>query len=349
MSAQDRHGRIFDIAISPQQNLADAGHNPGPVHSHRTNSYLGHHGKLSAVAQNRLLLPLAALTVSATGLATGLAACGSSGPVPAGRGHGLVDVLYAGSLTSTMESKIGPAFHAATGYDFSGFAGGSDALASQIRAGIRQADVFVSASPKTDTKLMGPGPNQLLWYATFATSPLVIGYDPRGHFAHELESKPWYDVMAEPGFRLGRTDPKLDPKGKLTISLVAAAAKHYAIGDLAQMILGPPDSTSQLFPEEELIGRLQAGQLDAGFFYSTETTAAHIPTIGIDPSVDLSATYTISVLNRPAHTNPASAFVDFLLGQKGRSLLAAAGLDVTRPVITGRANAVPSSIASLHR
>jgi len=32
-----------------------------------------------------------------------------------------------------------------------------------------------------------------------------------------------------------------------------------------------------VLPEETLVGRLQSGQLDAGFFYSTETSDLKIP------------------------------------------------------------------------
>lgn len=257
-------------------------------------------------------------------------------------------MLYAGSLTAAMESKIGPAFHQATGYAFSGFAGGSVALANQIRAGLRQADVFVSASPKVNAALMGSAGNQLSWYASFARSPLVIGYDTHSRFAADLASKPWYQVMTEAGFRLGRTDPKLDPKGRQTVALVDAAGTHYGIPDLAGQVLGTAGSTSQVFPEEELVGRLQAGQLDAGFFYSTETTAAHIPTIAIDPAIDPDATYTVATLNRPTHRAGADAFVEFLLGPAGRSLLAAAGLKIMAPVVSGDAGAVPRNITVLH-
>ncbi len=277
--------------------------------------------------------------------APGSSAAGSSVPgTPTG--HGSVDVLYAGSLTHTMESAVGPAFHAATGYDLAGIAGGSSALASEIAGGVRQADVFISASPAVDAKLMGPH-GKVSWYATFAHSPLVIGYDPHSRFAHDLETNPWYQVMTEPGFRLGRTDPALDPKGKLTVQVVDRASQHYGLPQLAAHILGPPSSTAQLFPEEGLIGRLQAGQLDAGFFYSTETSAAHLPAIPINPAVDLSAHYTITIPAQPPHPEAAGAFVNFFLGPKGRSILAQGGLSVDQPVVTGNASDVPAGVTVL--
>src|SRR6516225_6151376 len=111
------------------------------------------------------------------------------------KGSGPVDVLYAGSLVNVMEKEIGPAFNAATGYTFTGFSAGSKALATEIKGKVRQGDVFVSASPSVNTGLEGPSNgNWVSWYLTFATSPLVIGYNPHSKFADDLKTKPWYEV-----------------------------------------------------------------------------------------------------------------------------------------------------------
>ena len=121
--------------------------------------------------------------------------------------------------------------------------------------------------------------NWVSWYVTFAQSPLVIGYNPSSRFAADLKTQPWYEVLRQPGIRIGRTDPKLDPKGQLTIELLQKAAQIYKLPDLAQQVLGAPENPAQVFPEEILVGQLQSGQLDVGFFYSTETADLGIPPI----------------------------------------------------------------------
>jgi molybdate transport repressor ModE-like protein len=132
-----------------------------------------------------------------------------------------VNVLYAGSLVNLMEHGIGPAFDKATGDQFRGFGGGSTGLANQIKGKLRRGDVFISASPKADDILMGSANGDWVdYYITFAKSPLVIGYNPNSKFAADLKTKPWYEVLREPGIRIGRTDPKLDPKGALTVQLL---------------------------------------------------------------------------------------------------------------------------------
>ncbi|MGH3851035.1 MAG: substrate-binding domain-containing protein, partial [Pseudonocardiaceae bacterium] len=152
-------------------------------------------------------------------LTLALAGCGSASTTSTGasatptsaaaRGSGPVSVLYAGSLVNLMEHDLGPKFDAATGYTFQGQGAGSTALANQIKGKVKQADVFVSASTKADTALEGQANGSWVsWYATFASAPLVLGYNPKSSFAADLASKPWQQVITEPGFRLGRTDPK---------------------------------------------------------------------------------------------------------------------------------------------
>lgn len=301
----------------------------------------------SSKALSATALPAKALASLAT-VATLAAACGSAGsangsaPSSLPKGHGNVAVLYAGSLVSLMEQSIGPAFHSATGYTLSGFSGGSTELAQDILGKVRQGDVFVSASPDADTALMSPANGSWVsWYATFAKAPLVLGYDPKSSFAAQLRSKPWYQVITEPGIRVGRTDPTLDPKGRLTVQALHQASSLYhdsALGSLLQ-------STSDVFPEQDLVGRLSAGQLDAGFFYSNEATQAHIPTVNLG-QIHLAATYTVTVLRGAPDQAGAVAYAKFLLASKGDSILASTGLKVLEPTVTGSASSVPSGLRS---
>src|SRR5438067_6406421 len=124
-----------------------------------------------------------------------------------------VNVLYAGSLVNLMERSIGPAFAKASGEQFRGYAGGSNKVANEIKGGLRRGDIFISASPKVDEKLIGAANGDWVrWYVLFAESPLVIGYNTPSRFAAELRSKPWHEVLSEPSLKIGRTDPQLDPK-----------------------------------------------------------------------------------------------------------------------------------------
>jgi molybdate/tungstate transport system substrate-binding protein len=258
-----------------------------------------------------------------------------------------VVVLYAGSLVNLMEHGVGPAFDKTSGDEFQGFAGGSNGLANQIKGRLRRGDVFISANPKVNDDLTGAANGDWVsWYVNFAQSPLVIGYSPSSRFVGDLKSKPWYEVLQEPGIKIGRTDPKLDPKGALTVQLLEHAEQIYKLPGLAQKVLGAPDNPEQVRPEENLVGRLQSGQMDVGFFYSTETADLKIPAIALPTEVALSARYTVTVLRDAAHPVGAIKFVDFLLGPQGRAVMQEHGLDSVKPSVGGDPSKVPAQIRS---
>jgi molybdate/tungstate transport system substrate-binding protein len=252
-----------------------------------------------------------------------------------------VDVLYAGSLVDLMEKQIGPSFKQATGYTLEGFSAGSSALATEIKGGVRQGDVFISASPTVNATLQGTANGDWVsWYITYATSALVLGYNPHSKFAQALQTHPWYQVISQPGFLIGRTDPATDPKGVLTVSALNDAATKYNEPSLKSIA----SDTSTVYPEETLVGRLQAGQLDAGFFYTSEAKAAGIPTVTLTGETE-KATYTITILNRAPHQAGAEAFVNYFLGPKGLAILQGDGFTlVTPPAVTG--TGIPASVQS---
>lgn len=284
----------------------------------------------------------------AAGLALAAAAASTTSakaaPPRARAAGGDVKVLYAASLEDLMNTRVGPAFHRATGYTLEDFPAGSSDLANEIKGGVQQGDVFISAAPSVNATLEGRrNGNWVSWYAPFAVTKLVIGYNPHSRFAHALRTKPWYRVITMPGFRFGFTDPKLDPKGVLAVAALRAAARRYH----APALLRVASDQADLFPEQDLVGRLQAGQLDAGFFYTVEASAARIPTVSLYPITEY-ATYTITVLNRAPDARGAIAFVRFLLGARGRAELASVGLSTIRtPTAVGRG--LPSSLAGVIR
>ena len=259
-----------------------------------------------------------------------------------------VNVLYAGSLVNLMERSVGPAFEKETGLQFRGYAAGSNKIANEIKGKLRRGDVFISASPKVNTSLMGAANgDHVSWYVNFAESPLMIGYNPKSKFAADFKTKRWDQVLQEPGIRIGRTDPKLDPKGAFTVEMVTKAADLYHQPDLVQKILGDAENPAQVLPEETLVGRLQSGQLDAGFFYSTETSDLKIPAIHPAPELQAKASYTLTILSDAQNKDGASRFVNFLLSAKGRALLAEHGVDVIKPAVTGSTEAIPSPVQAV--
>jgi len=309
-------------------------------------------------------------------VAMAVAGCAPSGG--AGSAKGKVNVAYAGSLVNLMEHKLGPAFAQATGYTFEGEGAGSTALANQIKSKLISPDIFISASSAAYTPLQGAANSNIVrWYVTYATTSMVIGFSPKSQFAAQLEAAasgqtPWYQALETPGLRLGRTDPKLDPKGVNTLYTLQLAARYYAQPGLSQRLLGDAENASQIFPEEELVARLTAGQLDAGFFYLNEVKDAGLPYITLPSQINLgdaalasayhAATYvdargvthhggpiafSVTIPSTVRNEAGAEAFVTYLLGSSGKSALAADGFTVTPPKLTGDAAALPASLKAL--
>ena len=238
-------------------------------------------------------------------------------------------MLFAGSLVNYMEHDFGPAFEKTTGYGFRGFGGGSTELASEIRGRVRAGDVFVSAAATADRALEGSANGRWVsWYSSFMGSPLELAYNPQSSFGKELRrGVPWYKVLTQPGIRVGRTDPKLDPKGVLTAEAVNTAARKLHDPALARAL-----SSFEVFPETGLVGRLQSGQLDAGFFYAVEAKNAKLHTVTLAP-VYKYAEYTVTILNRAPNPAGAAALVRYLLSAARAYTLRTNGLNPNKPPV----------------
>jgi molybdate/tungstate transport system substrate-binding protein len=284
---------------------------------------------------------LAALFVAAGSLAVVAPSAGAAKRHAATTRSGNVNVLSAGSLETIMKTAVEPGFHAATGDTVNDYSHGSTALAQDIKGGVYKADVFWSASATSDKALVGvKNGGWVSWYVTFATTTLVLGYEPKDKYAATIKIQPWWKVITKPGFRVGRTNPVTDPKGRLTVDALKEAAKQHHDAALSAIV----SKKTTVFTETTLAGRLQAGQLDAGFFYAVEASAAHFPTV---PLTGLSekAGYTLTVVAKAPHAAAADLFVKWILSPAAKKLLAAHGLiELSKPVLTGSLSAVAASL-----
>lgn len=280
---------------------------------------------------------LTAILVAVTGCAGGTSGA-STGP----NAKGPVTVLYPSSLGNLMQHHLGPAFQQASGDTFHGLSARSDALVTQIKNNPRQADVFISADPAVNNSLVGvANGNRVSWYVSFASAPLVIGYNPNSTFAGALKSTPWYQAITDPGFTLGGIDPQLDPLDGLALQAFTEAAKIYHDPGLP----AAAQHNLTVLPEPELVSQLKSGHLDAGFLPSTEAAEQNIPTISLD-QVRLGITYTVTVLNLAPDPAPAAAFVRYLLSPASAALLKQDGLAVLPLTLYGYPTAIPPELRS---
>jgi molybdate/tungstate transport system substrate-binding protein len=288
---------------------------------------------------------------------------------------GLANVASAGSLQLLMDKYLGPPFIEQTGDEYQNESMGSLGLAQDIVAGEITPNVFMP---------IGAAPMQLLepkftkWAVQFAASPLVVAYYPKGPHAAELKKiskgrlpiKDLFTLMATPGFKLGRTDPAIDPQGQGFIEMVHLAEKYLGVSAAtANADLGGANGNSQVFSETGLEPTLQAGQLDAASAYLPQAVQLGLPYIALpdrinfgDPKdaaiydqaslqlstgqlvhgslLDLEAT----VLRVGGTTGAATAFVKLLLSSKVRHILTKEGYALLRPALLGQSSAAPKSI-----
>ena len=252
----------------------------------------------------------------------------TAGPLPSVN-PSIVSVLYAGSLVTPMEGPIKDALHAQN-LEFQGEPGGSKALANLIEAGVRHPDVFISVDPQLVLKLG----SRIESATTFAGTSLGVAWAPHSKyaelFAGAAAGKTSLEhALATPGIRIGRTDPQLDPKGAYTVQGVTLWLGRAG----ERRILGDDQNPSQIFPEQDLLARIDTGQADVGFFYRTEAVARGYPFLALPGNAALTdrINYTLAVLKAPPHGYAAQEFAAFILAGPGRAILERAGLTYLNP------------------
>jgi molybdate/tungstate transport system substrate-binding protein len=162
---------------------------------------------------------------------------------------------------------------------------------------------------------------------------------PSTRFAAEAKGKSYDEVLMQPGVKIGRTEPAKDPKGALTVEFLKKADKP----ELAKSVL----EHLSVLPEEALVKKVQAGEVDVGFFHSVETTDAGLTAIDLPAGITPKAIYTLTILQNAPSPDGAQKFVSFLLGSKASALLKEHGLSLTCPQLTGPDPSVPQAIRSL--
>ena len=257
---------------------------------------------------------LATLTV---GILLATAGCSATAPAPSATPavpsptdslSGSITVFAAASLTKTFGILVTkfeaehPGVTIATS-----FAGSAD-LAAQIAAGA-PADIFASADAKNMAKvatLVGTPVN-------FATNVLEIAVPP----SNPAKIGAFVD-LARPGVKTVVCAPAV-PCGAATVAVeIAAGVKLTPVSEENAVT--------------DVLGKVASGEADAGLVYVTDVTGAGASVTGITFPESSKAVNTYPIATVKAGTVKAGnngmlaqAFVDFVTGPVGRSVLAAAG------------------------
>jgi molybdate transport system substrate-binding protein len=254
---------------------------------------------------------LAGLTVVAM---AGLVGCGGgkapgSSPSTASSGStvtGTVTVFAAASLTESF-TQIGKDFQAANpGVSVKFNFAGSSALATQINQGA-PADVFASAAP-ANMKTVTDAGNGAGTPTTFVKNQLVIAV-PKGN---PKGVKALAD-LARPGVKVALCAAQV-PCG-------AAATKALSAADVK---LTPVTLEQDV---KAALSKVKLGEVDAALVYRTDAKAAASDVDGVEFPESASAVneYPIVVLKNAPNRTGAQAFLAYVLSDKGKAVLTAAG------------------------
>ena len=199
-------------------------------------------------------------------------------------------VAYAGSMGVVMDQSLGPAFAKAHDARFEGVGQGSFALARLLAGRQMQADVFVAITPPPMKVVRDAGLAERA--VPVASTRMVVIYGPKSRYAKDFEaaakgSKTWYDVLRQPGLRIGRTDPAVDPQGANALLTLQLAGTYYHQPKLLEQVAGELQNPQQIFAEPSLMSRLEAGQIDAAVGYASAAFSHHLPTIDLPDEINL--------------------------------------------------------------
>jgi molybdate transport system substrate-binding protein len=239
-------------------------------------------------------------------LATAGCSAAASAPSVATTKHaisGSITVFAAASLTKTF-GELATKFEAAhPGVTVvTSFAGSAD-LVSQIKAGA-PVDVFASA----DTKNMAKVSTLVGTPVNFATNVLEIAVPP----SNPAKIATLAD-LAKPRVKTVVCAPVV-PCGAATVTVETASGVK----------LTPVSEENAV---TDVLGKVSSGEADAGLVYLTDVKGAGSSVMGIPFPESSSAVNTYPIARVKAGTNSklAQAFVDFVIGSDGRSVLSAAG------------------------
>ena len=246
-------------------------------------------------------LALAAVALMAL-LATACGGGSSSSGGSSGGGGGTLTVFAASSLTDAF-MKLGATFerqHPGWKVRFEFL--GSDQLAAQIEQG-DPADVFAAASTKYPEQLQG---EKLLGDTTdFASNTLVLAVPP--------DNPAGITSVNDLGnAKLVIGDPSV-PIGSYT---------EQVLGNLG-IDLNGLNVVSREQKVTDIVAKLELGEADAGFIYTSDATTAGNKLKSIDLPVKAQATamYPIGIVTGSKNAKAAQQWIDLVMSPQGQTVL----------------------------
>ncbi len=298
---------------------------------------------------------------------------GANGPAAsARRADSTIVVFNAGSLARPLRAAL-DSFTAGTSIKVEQENAGSVETARKLTELHRIPDLVGSADYQIFPKYLIPG--QTSWYARFARNRMVLMYTPTSKSASTIDSTNWYRILQTTGVQTGRSDPALDPNGYRSLIVMRLAQLYYKQPGLEKQLIANSSAHIVRPKEVDLMGLLQAGEIDYAWSYESVAQAAKLPYVTLPRAIDLSdpadsAQYALASVRIPGNkmqdtvelkgepilygfTVPRDAphraigirFAAFLLSDAGKRILAREHLDaLPTPIFVG--DSIPASLTA---
>jgi|TARA_Y100000814_G_scaffold17436_1_gene12234 molybdate/tungstate transport system substrate-binding protein len=245
---------------------------------------------------------------------------------------------------------------------------GSRASARKISDLNRNADVMGSADYTVIDSLLIP--EHASWNIRFAANEMVLAYTPYSRWAEEITDQNWYQILLKNNIAYGRSDPNSDPCGYRTVLTAKLAETYYEQDNLAGKLLAK-DQRHIRPKETDLLALLEAGEIDYVFNYRSVAQQHHLQWITLPDEINLKnpefsdqyATATVKIsgttpgsfitktgspmvygVTIPKNApNPAAAvaFVTFLLGKEGLTIMERNGQPTVVPTYSSTYSEIP--------
>ena len=328
----------------------------------------------------RWRLPTLALLVFVL-LALGAAACGSSSsatgatsPSQSATTASKTLIVYgAGTLAAPFAQEIAAFKQQNPGVTVHSQFGASGDMVKAITQLGEPADVLGVADYSLIPKEMYSvgGKSYASWYVGFVANQITFAYTGNSKGASQLTPSNWYKVLAEPGVRIGRSNPAADPSGYQILQTLKLAQSYYHDLALSAAVLKNSPDSSVAETETSLLGALQSGQIDYLAIYRSDALQNHLKYVDLPPQISLSnpalaksyakvsvqgpsglvtgkpIIYGLTVPSNAPNAALGEQFVAFVLGAKGQAIMHASGFVVISPALASSTSAIPPSLAPL--
>jgi molybdate/tungstate transport system substrate-binding protein len=235
------------------------------------------------------------------------------------------------------------------------------------------ADVLGVADYSLIPKKMFTGPKPYAsWYVGFVSNQITLAYTSQSKGASQLTASNWYQVVAEPGVHIGRSNPAADPSGYQFLQMLQLANGYYSDPGLSAAVLSNSPDSSVAETETSLLAALQSGQIDYLAIYKSNALEDHLQYLKLPAQINLSdptmaSSYSqvtvdggslgqltgkpiIYGLTIPSNAPDAAlgqAFVKFVLSTKGQAIMSSEGFVSITPSLASSQAKIPASIQPL--